>query len=60
MDVTIGSSAINRAAVQAAGYTYVNKANPAPADGATDIPITTTLSWSGGDPDAGDTRSFYS
>jgi subtilisin family serine protease len=32
--------------------------NPAPADGAIGVPVTTTLSWTGGDPDASDTVTY--
>jgi hypothetical protein len=32
--------------------------NPDPPDGATDVSINTDLSWSGGDPDAGDTVTY--
>ena len=32
--------------------------NPSPADGAADVPITTKISWSGGDPDTDDTVSY--
>ncbi|MCP4544200.1 MAG: DUF11 domain-containing protein [Chloroflexi bacterium] len=32
--------------------------NPIPIDGASDIPITQTLSWQGGDPDIGDTVTY--
>jgi uncharacterized repeat protein (TIGR01451 family) len=32
--------------------------NPAPADGASNVPLTQTLSWQGGDPNAGDTVTY--
>jgi hypothetical protein len=33
-------------------------ANPSPSDGATDVSIDAVLSWTGGDPDAGDTVTY--
>ena len=32
--------------------------NPSPADGAATIPVTTSLTWNGSDPDSGDTVSY--
>jgi len=32
--------------------------NPSPSNGATNIPLSTTLSWTGGDPDPGDTVTY--
>jgi hypothetical protein len=32
--------------------------NPMPADGASSVPVTADLSWTGGDPDAGDTVTY--
>jgi subtilisin family serine protease len=43
----------------AAGNNPPNTPNtPSPANGATGVPITTTLSWQGGDPDVGDTVTY--